>query len=356
MGSRLAAVLLAGCLAAAGQTALTVDQLVGFIKSSVHLKHPDRQVASYLKSCKMTERLEDRTIEELQGLGAGPRTLEALRQMRDASEQLPAAKPSAPPPKPSAIPPPPPEEQARILKEVRESALAYSKSLPDFICTQVTRRFYDPTGLELWNAADTLVIRLSYFEQKEDYKLILQNNRVTDRSYQSLDGATSTGEFGTMLRYLFEAGTKADFRWSRWVKLRGRPSYVFAYRVALAYSQWHISYERQLDIVVGYHGEIVVDQETRMVTRLTLVAEDIPPSFPVQQASTMLDYDFTKIGDNEFLLPLRSEMRMRSSRLLTKNETEFRLYRKFSAEASVTFDTETPAPLPEEKTKEEPPK
>ncbi len=40
--------------------------------------------------------------------------------------------------------------------------------------------------------------------------------------------------------------------------------------------------------------------------------------------------------------------------LLAKNEVEFRLYRKFAAEAVVTF--ETPEPLPEEKTKEQPPK
>ena len=43
---------------------------------------------------------------------------------------------------------------------------------------------------------------------------------------------------------------------------------------------------------------------------------------------------------------------MRSDKLLTRNDTEFRMYRKFSAEASVKFETETPAPLPDEKTKE----
>ena len=192
----------------------------------------------------------------------------------------------------------PPRSRARILDEVRQNALNYSKSLPDFICTQVTRRDYDPSGLELWHNEDTLVIRLSYFEQKEDYKLILQNNRVTDQSYNSLGGATSTGEFGTMLRELFEPRTQARFEWSRWANLRRRRSYVFAYRVPLAYSQWHINYDRKLDIVVGYHGEVFVDKETHMVTRLTLVAEDIPPSFPVQQARNTLDYDFTKIGDS----------------------------------------------------------
>ncbi len=68
----------------------------------------------------------------------------------------------------------------------------------------------------------------------------------------------------------------------------------------------------------------------------------------------MLDYDYSRVGDGNFLLPLRGVMRMRSDKLLTKNEMEFRLYRKFSSESTITF--ETPAPLPEDQTKEQPPK
>ena len=357
MHFRLSAALLAVCLAAASQTTLTVDQLIAFIKSSIQLKQADRQVAGFLSRSKLTESLNDRTIEELQGYGAGPKTVEAMKQLRDASRNLPKPRPKPPAAKPSPIPPPSSEEQGRILDEVRQNALNYTRSLPDFICTQVTRRYVDPSGLEMWQAADTLTARLSYFEQKEDYKLILINNRLTDQSYNAVGGATSTGEFGSMLREIFELRSRASFDWSRWATLRGRRVYVFAYRVPQPYSQWHISYERKMDIVAGYHGEVFVDRETHMVMRITLEAEDIPPSFPVQQARDMLDYDFTKIGEQDFLLPLRAEVRMRSDRVLTRNDVEFRMYRKFSAEASVKFDVDaTPAPLPESQTKEQPPK
>jgi hypothetical protein len=54
------------------------------------------------------------------------------------------------------------------------------------------------------------------------------------------------------------------------------------------------------------------------------------------------------------LLPLKAVVRMRERKFLTKNEVEFRMYRKFTAEASITYETR--APLPEEKTKEQPPK
>ena len=90
-----------------------------------------------------------------------------------------------------------------------------------------------------------------------------------------------------------------------------------------------------------------------MIMRLTLEAEDIPASFPVQEASTVLDFDYATISGREYVLPLRAVVRMRHNKFLSKNEVEFRLYRKFSAEATITFAT--PEPLPADKTTEKPP-
>ena len=80
----------------------------------------------------------------------------------------------------------------------------------------------------------------------------------------------------------------------------------------------------------------------------------IPPSFPLQQVSSTLDYDNAEIGDHQYVLPLRAVMRMREGRALFKNEVEFRLYRKFSADAKISFDAPTPDALPEDQTKEQP--
>lgn len=355
MRSRLLAGTVVMCLFALGQNTLTVDQLVSFLRSSLQLKHSDKEIARYLGKVKLSESLSDRTIEELQGEGLGPKAVEVLHALRDASSNLPKPAARLTPAKPAPIPPPDSEEQARILAEVRENALNYTKNLPDFICTQVTRRYVDPTGLEFWQMQDVFTARLSYFEQNEEYKVVLVNNRMVNNvSIHSLGGATSTGEFGSLLRAILEPKSHAEFGWERWATLRGRRMYVFSYRVPLAYSQYRIDFERRMDIVVGHHGLIYVDKDAKMVARIKMEADGIPPSFPVQQASTQLDYDYSSIGDREYLLPLRAEVRMRHNKYLTRNDVEFRLYRKFSAEAVVTFDT--PPPLPESKTKEEPPK
>jgi hypothetical protein len=88
------------------------------------------------------------------------------------------------------------------------------------------------------------------------------------------------------------------------------------------------------------------------VVRITSVAE-LAPTFPIQQAQDTLDYDLATISGHEYLLPLRAVVQMREGKYLSKNEVEFRLYRKFTAGVTITF---TPDALPDDQTKEQPPK
>jgi hypothetical protein len=367
MRYRLLAAVFAVCLVANGQT-MTLEKLVDFLKSSQQFlkdgRMSDRELAKYLEKVKLTERLEDRDIEELQGtLALGPKTLEALHDLRDRTQTLAAAKPIVPEAKPVPIPPPDSEEQAAIISQARDYALNYSKQLPDFICTQVTRRYAAPRpgtkyggpagSSPSWQALDTLTIKLSYFEQKEDYKLILVNNTITKQDYRTLGGATSTGDFGSMMKDIFEPGTEARFEWDHWGTLRGRRVMAFAYHVAQSRSQWHITYERSMDIVPAYRGLVYVDQKTHDIMRVTLAAEDLPATFPVKMAETILDYDFQNISGHTFLLPLKATTTMGADDYMTRNDAEFRIYRKYSAESAISFDSaETPPPLPDDKTTE----
>jgi hypothetical protein len=360
MGFRRITALFVMCLGAWAQAGYTVEQIKSFIESAIQLKNPDKEVAQTLRQMRLTERLDLATVETLQGEGAGPKTVAALKELAAGSAGLPQAKPPAPPP--VYVPPPPPssEEQAQLLSGVKEYALNYSRTLPDFICLEQTRRYVDTTGRDAWRATDVITARLTYFDQKEDYKLVSMNDQVvTDTSYTSVGGALSMGDFGTTMREIFEPFSNTHFEWERWTTLRKRRTHVFSYRVPLEYSKYSIHYstdekDKGMTILVGYHGSIYVDRDTQMIVRITVEAENIPPSFPVRQVKETLDYDFTKIGDHEFLLPLVADVRMHSGRVWTKNLKEFRLYRKFTADTSIKFDGKDLGPLPDDKTKEEP--
>ena len=354
--SDLPPVLLALCLICAltlsAQLKMTVEQLMGFIKSSVQLKHDDKKVAVYVHKIQLANKLDLRTVEEMQSMGAGPKTLEALRDLSAASMNLPVPPKPQPKPAPVVIPAPTFADQKKLIEEVRNYALTYTKQLPNFICNQVTRRYDDPSGADFWRQHDVINVRLSFNDQKEDYKVITVNGRMTDVAMDKLGGTTSSGEFGSMMKEIFEPATETSFGFERWTTWRGRRTLVFNYRVEKSRSQYHVIAERTNDYVPGYTGLIYVDRDTTMVMRLTMDIIELPTGFPIQEIHNSLDYDFQKISDREYVLPLRAEVRSRSGRAQVKNEVEFRMYRKFGAEASITFDT--PEPLPESTIKEQP--
>jgi hypothetical protein len=356
----LRAVLLLFMLSITGraQVRWSVEQLVTFLRSSLQLKQDDRSVAEYLKKVKLVNRLDGRTIEELQGQGLGPKTVQALQELSEASAALPAPPPPAPKPLVVPIPPPSAEEQKRVLDAATDYAINFVKRLPDFICTQVTRRFVDPTGKDSFGQPqDVILERLSYFEQHEDYKVVLVNNRPMDIAHEKLGGATSSGEFGSILKEIFDPKTHAEFGWARWATLTRRPMYVFTYHVPQPESTYRItSYSgptTSQSFVAGYRGLVFVDKGNLKVMRITLEAEGMPADFPVREVNLTLTYDSTKIGDSDYVLPLKAELRSRDDRrYLVKNDVEFRMYRKFEAETNIKFDT--PEPLPEENLKEQP--
>ena len=368
MVPRLLSVALAVCLLASAQTKITVQQLIQFVKSSIQMKLADKDVASYLRGVKLTEKLDDATIDELQGRSPlGPKTMAALKSLRDASTSFGEAKPAPPPPPPPKLPPPPSsEEQARILDEVRENSLHYSDSLPNYLCLQVTHWYVNPYGKsDSWIGAGHMQERLSYVDHHEDYKTVTVNDQVSSVDARALGHSLSRGEFGSLLREMFERQSRTQFEWERWSGLHGRWMYVFTFRVPQETSQYTISYGRTKDeqrITVGFSGTIFVDKETNMVIRLKMHADNIPAGFPVNEAAEQLDYDYQKIGDQEFLLPRQAEMLGKAEgKYLSKNTIDFRLYQKFSADAVIKFDQMDPSAVPpppsEDKSKEQvPPK
>jgi hypothetical protein len=346
-GLKRAGLLATLCLTVYAQRAITVAELSGFIKSSVAQHTSDAQVADYVRKIKLTEKLDDRTVEDLQTLGAGPKTVAALRVLSDASAHLTGAVPPAPKAEVIAKPAPGADEQKRILAQLTEYAHDYTKNLPDFICTQVTFQRVDPRGGESWNLTGTVQEHLTYVEGREDYKVVMVNNRpATNLSHRQVGGNRSEGEFGTMLSEIFDPASHTEFDWSRWTTWHSRSTYVFSFTVPQEYSKYNITDEQSgRSMVPGYHGLVYADRDTGMVMRITMECDNIPADFPIHDVKEILEYDFQKIGEREFVLPLKAELRSHNGRAAAFNQIEFRLYRKYSADASITFDP--PEPLPD---------
>ena len=91
---RYIGLLLCFGLLAQAQLQMNLEQLADFVRSELALRqHSDKQIAAGIKKLKLTERLTDKTILDLQAQGAGPKTVEALQALRDETASMKTAHP-----------------------------------------------------------------------------------------------------------------------------------------------------------------------------------------------------------------------------------------------------------------------
>lgn len=244
-----------------------------------------------------------------------------------------------------------------ILERGREKALAYAKSLPDFVCTAIIQRnkltqtpsvslergLPSPvSGALSWVPIDKLTVRLTFFQQKEDHKLELVNGQPTTLQYKSLEiGATSTGEFGGMLMKIFDPSSQASFHWESWKKASKQRVAVYSYAVAAAHSRFFVERgqrSRQVNrAVVGFRGTVEIDTETADVLHFDYAATGIPMHVGLTRSATSVDFDWVDVGGNPYLLPVRSETELEGPQLALKHAIEFRAFGKFGASSTVDF-------------------
>jgi len=352
----LVALLFIPALALA-QRAMTTAELVAFVKSQIQRKGDDRQTADYItRSVKLSQKLDDRDVEQLQGEGAGPKTVVALKKLVEQSASLAEAPPVAAPPPPPPPPPPPSEaEQAQVLEEMRKYALSYTKNLPNFTCAQITHRKLEPVSRGLMPQGDEIRELVSWVDGKEDYKVqMVAGKSVVNVSHMQLGGVTSSGEWGQMLENIFDPLSQTDFHWQRWGRLRDKRVHVYAYSISESHGYSMNALDVHREYTSAYKGLVFADRDTKQIVRVTLETVDIPADFPVREVTITLDYDYTKIGDREYLLPYHFELDSKEDKFLSQNSADYRLYRKFGTESTIKFgDIDSAPATPEDRLKEQ---
>jgi len=85
-------------------------------------------------------------------------------------------------------------------------------------------------------------------------------------------------------------------------------------------------------------GVVYMDRESHQVLRLGYEAEGIPANWPILRTPSVLDYDFAEVAGQRYLLPRRVDLRVIGRDEQSRNVTEFGNYRKFSSDATITFE------------------
>jgi len=226
-----------------------------------------------------------------------------------------------------------------LIRKAADTALDFTETLPNYVCQELMSRYQSETRPANWQALDVVGTEVVYENGKEDYRKVTVNGRLVNKKLEEVGGSWSTGEFGTVLISLFSPGTAADFHYRKDTRVAGILTKEYDFTVTHPHSNWRISMGAQV-YDPGYSGTVWIDPASARVMRIEMSARSFPSDFPTDDVESATDYEYIRLGDaKQYLLPVHSETLscQRGSNDCSRNVIDFRNYRKYTGESTITF-------------------
>lgn len=254
-----------------------------------------------------------------------------------------------------------PAEQAAVIEQVREHALTYTKQLPNYICTQLTRQktvrhevsrqsrvlgggrdaIDEQEGRDVIEGQDVIEEQISSVDHREIHTVVsINGHRVAADGPDQKRGTPSRGEFGAILEVIFDPQSPAELKWERPRTLDRRPVYVLSYRVPQ--SKGYTLTESKQQIQVPYQGLVYADAETLALVRIEMkiTPRDIPKNSEYAHVELTLDYKPGQVAGSEFILPAHYSLQYSMKQGVVSYDADYTNYRRFSADATIQFEDE----------------
>ncbi|HUB79375.1 MAG TPA: hypothetical protein VMB03_11285 [Bryobacteraceae bacterium] len=228
-------------------------------------------------------------------------------------------------------------DQKALWDSAAKNAMGYLAQLPNFVCIQETHRFTAPAKLpDQLAESDSYLDELVFEDGKERYQRLEANGEKVNVAPSEQKGVMSRYEFGSMLSGLFDPALDAKYHWAGRSMTLGVLCQVFEFEVPRAKSNFVLRSGNTVE-TAGYTGRVFIDEDSGMVRRLTIEGTGLTKDFGLQSPSMSLDYGMVKIGEKDYLLPLRSVLQLRQAKTFVRNEKVFRGYRKWQADSQIKF-------------------
>jgi hypothetical protein len=233
------------------------------------------------------------------------------------------------------------DESATAIAAIREYALNYTNSLPNFTCLQVVHHQLNPVrrapGLMVGAKAqnDLIEQQLSFVDHRELHQVLRINGFPPQSDTQRNEAVSSWGEFGNLLSAVMDPITKTEFKMDRVATLNGKKVYVVNYFIEQP--NGYVILAGEQIIRAPYHGQIYADYDTKAVLRLRA---DIGPIADYQEMNITLDYKPITVAAKEFLLPSHYALHVRKPEYEVSNDSDYKSYKRFGTESTLIFDTE----------------
>jgi hypothetical protein len=234
-----------------------------------------------------------------------------------------------------------PSDEEMAIEKARSATQAIVDTMPDFIAEELVVRSYALGTRRDWVVKDRLKISVTYqSDVGEQYKLLSINDNpaIVQQDYDDMGGLTTTGEFVSCLSDLFSPYSKARFRRIGKEYIRGKEALVYEFKVDVKFSQLKVQNSHSRTFTAGYSGKIWIDSTAYQVLRYEEQVAEVPRDINFS-GYKIIDYDFVKIGENQYLLPstvtVETSSGIRDQTIQARNEIRFKDYRKYGAELKI---------------------
>ena len=232
------------------------------------------------------------------------------------------------------------QSSQELLERTRQWALSFTANLPDFICTQITRRSDNQgQGDTALKKRHDIVTKVQFVGGAESYLTLTVDGKPSQRHIREISGM---GEFGSALQALFQPDSPARFFHEGDSLVDGQPAVVFAVTHPSGYPLYTgVLHDGTLQnfVRVGYEGHIHIAKDSSEVLRIVgKRIFGVPADFPVRQARFRIDYGPVDIEGDTHWLPLRSRDILVGRRgWINRNENKWMNYRRFATNTTLDF-------------------
>lgn len=232
------------------------------------------------------------------------------------------------------------QEDILRLARIKNAIKRHLESMPNYTCLQTVERYQQYPNARRESLVDVLRLEVAFVSGREMFGWP-GSTSFEDGELRELitTGAFSTGGFVLHARAIF-LGDGTSFRGMGSEVLDGVPAWRYDYDTAQFRSGYQIrNPTRGISARVAYHGSIWARKDNLELIRITIDADEIPLEIEIEHATDRLEYQMARIGSNEALLPLRSEIRITDNKgRLAINKTRLSRCKQYSGESTLSFD------------------
>jgi hypothetical protein len=340
-------------------TRVTIAQLEQFLTSRQAMKESDEQIAERLNQAELSEELVGPALARiLAETSSWPRTAEQIEVL--AAESIFEAAPSA---DQHQDPAPDSATLQRMIDQARAYANGALHLLPDLLAVRVTRSFAN-TIIDFKPKHGKPKAQMHFVREyrremayRNGHEINSTIGRSSDPGVEQTSGLSTWGEFGGILKIVFNDAFGGHVAWERWQRNgAGERMAVFHYAIPESSSHYKVDFccyllskenpvEMPFKAQPGYHGELFVDPRRGTIDRITLEA-DMKETDAVRRSAIAVQYGRVEIGGKWFVCPVRSVAITDSHNVMMEeidgvglekhiNLVEFVGYRKFGSTSRI---------------------